>query len=159
MNANEKVTVLFDRDGKPEYVVLRWDDYERMRSADVASASADFDAEDEADVAAAETAARYRAGEEMRIGALSENLEALIAIGIPHEVLRRELDGVKPLRAWRDFRGLSQAQLSTQAGISRAYLAQIETGERTGTVEVMAKLARCLGCLIEDLIADAEPRN
>jgi transcriptional regulator with XRE-family HTH domain len=43
-------------------------------------------------------------------------------------------------------------QLAGLVGISRAYLTQIETGERTGTIEVTLRLARALGCLIEDLI-------
>ncbi len=38
-------------------------------------------------------------------------------------------------------------------GISRAYLAQIEGGERTGTLEVMARVARALDRRLEDLIA------
>lgn len=72
--------------------------------------------------------------------------------GLPLEVARRMTDGASPLRAWREFRGFSQAQLALLTGISRAYLTQIETGERAGTIEVMARLARNLGCLIEDLI-------
>ncbi|WP_178130303.1 helix-turn-helix domain-containing protein [Reyranella sp. CPCC 100927] len=68
------------------------------------------------------------------------------------EVTRRVADGVSPLRAWREARGFSQAQLALLTGISRAYLTQIETGERAGTIEVMAHLARNLGCRIEDLV-------
>jgi transcriptional regulator with XRE-family HTH domain len=70
----------------------------------------------------------------------------------PSEIARRLEEGASPLRAWREYRGLSQFQLAARVGISRAYLTQIEIGERTGTVEVMARLSRCLGCLIEDLI-------
>jgi len=60
--------------------------------------------------------------------------------------------GAHPVRAWREFRGFTQTQLALVAGISRAYLAQIEGGERTGTLEIVARLARVLDCLIEQLM-------
>jgi transcriptional regulator with XRE-family HTH domain len=63
--------------------------------------------------------------------------------------------GVSGLRSWREHRGFSQAQLAQLTGISRVYLSQIETGERAGTVEVLASLARSLGCRIEDLLRSA----
>jgi transcriptional regulator with XRE-family HTH domain len=47
---------------------------------------------------------------------------------------------------------LTQTQLALVIGISRAYLAQIEAGERTGTLEIVARLARVLDCLIEQLM-------
>ena len=62
------------------------------------------------------------------------------------------VDNVHPVRAWRERRGYSQAQLAALVGISRAYLTQIETGERTGTLEVMVAVARALGCRIDDLV-------
>jgi transcriptional regulator with XRE-family HTH domain len=61
-------------------------------------------------------------------------------------------DNIHPVRAWRERRGYSQAQLAALVGISRAYLTQIETGERTGTLEVMVAVARALGCRIDDLV-------
>jgi transcriptional regulator with XRE-family HTH domain len=60
--------------------------------------------------------------------------------------------GLHPVRAWREFRGFTQTQLALVTGISRAYLAQIEGGERTGTLEIVARLARVLDCLIEQLM-------
>jgi len=74
------------------------------------------------------------------------------ASSIPDAVRRTIAEGTHPVRAWRDHRALSQAQLAAMVGISRAYLAQIEGGERTGTLEVMARIARALGRGIEDLI-------
>src|SRR5919108_181618 len=70
------------------------------------------------------------------------------------EPVRRAINaGTHPVRAWRDHRGLNQGQLAAVVGISRAYLAQIEGGERTGTLEVPSRIARALGCLIDDLVA------
>jgi transcriptional regulator with XRE-family HTH domain len=72
---------------------------------------------------------------------------------VPDEVRQAIAAGVHPVRAWREQRGLNQGQLAAMIGISRAYLAQIEGGERTGTLEVMARVARALDRRLEDLIA------
>lgn len=72
---------------------------------------------------------------------------------VPPEVRQAVADGAHPVRAWREQRGLNQGQLAAMIGISRAYLAQIEGGERIGTLEVMARAARALDRRIEDLIA------
>ncbi len=72
---------------------------------------------------------------------------------VPAEIRQAIADGVHPVRAWREHRGLNQGQLAAMIGISRAYLAQIEGGERTGTLEVMARVARALDRRLEDLIS------
>jgi transcriptional regulator with XRE-family HTH domain len=72
---------------------------------------------------------------------------------IPESIRQSTASGTHPVRAWREHQGLNQGQLAAIVGISRAYLAQIEGGERTGTLEVMARIARALGRSIEDLIA------
>jgi transcriptional regulator with XRE-family HTH domain len=74
---------------------------------------------------------------------------------LPRPVQQTIAEGGHPIRAWRDHRQFNQAQLAALVGISRAYLAQIEGGERTGTLDVTARIARALGCLIEQLIAPA----
>jgi transcriptional regulator with XRE-family HTH domain len=83
-------------------------------------------------------------------------MERVRAAVLPAPVGQGIAGGAHPIRAWRDFRGLNQAQLAGLAGISRAYLAQIEGGERTGTLEVTARIARALGCLIEQLMAPVD---
>ncbi|HEX4571817.1 MAG TPA: DinB family protein [Dongiaceae bacterium] len=75
---------------------------------------------------------------------------------LPPQVSRGIAEGAHPVRAWREYRSLNQGQLAAVVGISRAYLTQIEGGERTGTLEVTARIARALGCRIEQLIAPAE---
>jgi transcriptional regulator with XRE-family HTH domain len=72
---------------------------------------------------------------------------------VPAEVRQAIADGIHPVRTWREQRGLNQGQLASMIGISRAYLAQIEGGERTGTLEVMARVACALDRPLEDLIA------
>jgi DNA-binding XRE family transcriptional regulator len=59
-----------------------------------------------------------------------------------------------PLAFWRKRRGLTQAALATTTELSQGYLAQIETGRRTGTVDAYARLAKALGVRIEDLVAE-----
>ncbi|HET9067973.1 MAG TPA: helix-turn-helix transcriptional regulator, partial [Amaricoccus sp.] len=46
---------------------------------------------------------------------------------IPEVVADRLLDGEVPLRAWRTYRGLTQAALGELAGVSRPMIADIET--------------------------------
>jgi transcriptional regulator with XRE-family HTH domain len=129
----DDTVILRDRDGRPQHAVVAWERFEALTRA----ASADA-APSAAAAAAIARAARRLGGE--------------VALAVPDDVLAREAGGAHPVRAWRESRKLSQVQLSTMVGISRAYLTQIETGERTGTIEVTARLARALGCLIEDLI-------
>lgn len=50
---------------------------------------------------------------------------------VPAVVVNAILDGENPVRVWRQHREMSQSQLAEAAGISQAYLAQIETGKRT----------------------------
>jgi DNA-binding XRE family transcriptional regulator len=57
-----------------------------------------------------------------------------------------------PLAFWRQHRGLTQTDLAAQADISQPYLAQMENGTRTGTVDVYARLAKVLRTRIDDLI-------
>jgi predicted transcriptional regulator len=57
-----------------------------------------------------------------------------------------------PLAFWRRHRGPTQAELAAKAGISQPYLAQIQTGPRFGTVDVLARLAKALRLRIDDLV-------
>jgi len=70
---------------------------------------------------------------------------------VPIEVTRRLMTGEVPVRVWREYRGLSARTLAGRAGISTAYLSQIETGKKPGSFDAMAKLARALGVAMEDL--------
>jgi ribosome-binding protein aMBF1 (putative translation factor) len=70
---------------------------------------------------------------------------------VPIEITRRLSAGEAPVRVWREHRGLSARALASRAGFSAAYLSQIETGKKPGSLEAMAKLARALGVDMEDL--------
>ena len=57
-----------------------------------------------------------------------------------------------PVRVWREYRGLTQRELAEKAGLAQAYIAQIETGRRKGTVDVYKRLAEALRVDIDDLV-------
>jgi DNA-binding Xre family transcriptional regulator len=81
--------------------------------------------------------------------------EARVAAGedeyAPVELTRRLMAGEVPVRVWRQHRGMSARALAARAGISAAYLSQIETGKKPGSFDAMAKLARALDVDMEDL--------
>lgn len=81
--------------------------------------------------------------------------EARVAAGedeyVPVALTKRLMAGEIPVRVWREHRGLSARAVASRAGISTAYLSQIETGKKPGSFDAMAKVARALGVSMEDL--------
>ena len=67
------------------------------------------------------------------------------------ELIPASVSGENRVRVWREHRGLTGAALAKQAGLAQAYLSQIETGAREGTVETYSKLAAALGVSLDDL--------
>jgi predicted transcriptional regulator len=49
---------------------------------------------------------------------------------IPSDVVEKLVSGQSPIKVWRQYRGLSQAQLAKEIGVSQAYVAQLETRQR-----------------------------
>ncbi len=70
---------------------------------------------------------------------------------IPGDVAGAILGGTHPVKAWREHGGLTQDALAGAAGISTAYLCQIETGKRQGAVKTLKALAKALGVSLDDL--------
>ncbi|HEY9568854.1 MAG TPA: helix-turn-helix transcriptional regulator [Thalassobaculum sp.] len=70
---------------------------------------------------------------------------------LPAAMVDRLLAGENPIRVWREHRGMSASQLAERAGLSQAYVSQLETGRRDGTVAALGALARALGLDIDDL--------
>jgi DNA-binding XRE family transcriptional regulator len=71
---------------------------------------------------------------------------------VPAAVLDAELAGDHPIKAWRDYRRLTQDALASAAGLSKPYLSQIENRKRTGTADVLTKLAAELSVPVDQLI-------
>lgn len=70
----------------------------------------------------------------------------------PDAVVAAILDGVHPLRALRDHRGLTQFALAKAAGTGPVYLSQIERGRRRAGRGLRARLGKALG-VEPDLLA------
>ncbi|WP_207779353.1 helix-turn-helix domain-containing protein [Zavarzinia aquatilis] len=51
-----------------------------------------------------------------------------------------------------EHRGLSARALADRAGLSQAYVSQIETGKREGSISAMKVLAGALNVGLDDLV-------
>ncbi len=71
---------------------------------------------------------------------------------VPQPVVQRLLAGENPVLVWREYRKLTAESLAKKAGLSRAYVTQIETGARKGAARSLQALARALKVEIEDLL-------
>lgn len=118
---------IIEKNGHPEFAVITYEDYQHFLQL----------LEDESDArVVAEVHESYAAGKEFTV---------------PHEILKRELAGESAIKVWREHRRLTQQQLATRAGISKAYLSQIEGGKRQGTIETLSAIARSLDVPIDVL--------
>lgn len=80
--------------------------------------------------------------------AIERGEEELTPAGIIFDLL----DGKNPIKVWREFRGLTQQQLATAAGITPAYLSQLEHNKRTGKPELLLAIANALQLSLDDLV-------
>ncbi len=72
--------------------------------------------------------------------------------GLPSDILDALSAGQDhPVKIVRNFRGLTQAQLSKASGISRPYLTEIETGKKDGSIRAMKSIAKALNVSVGDL--------
>ncbi|MHC1547972.1 helix-turn-helix domain-containing protein [Phyllobacterium sp. K27] len=71
---------------------------------------------------------------------------------VPAEFANRILDGENPLRVWRQYRKMSARKLAAEAGISAAYLSEIETGKKDGSLSVMKHIAEILNVSLDDIV-------
>lgn len=78
-------------------------------------------------------------------------------VRIPSAVAFAIADGAHPVRAWREHRGLSQERLAEAAGLSKAYVSQIESGKRTGGARTLRVLAKALTVTLDALIPEQSP--
>ena len=70
----------------------------------------------------------------------------------PGEVIDRMiLEEENPIKVYREYRGLTQQQLAEKVGIRRAYVAEIETGRKSGSVKTLKAIAQALGVDLDDI--------
>jgi len=120
---------IIKRDDVPEYAVVPYKEYEAL----------------------------VRLSEQMRDIQAYDAALADTGETVPHEVVRRLVNGDSPLRVWREYRALTQAALGRKAGIDKTYLSQLETGRKQGSIAALARLASALSVEIDDLIDSGVP--
>jgi predicted transcriptional regulator len=69
---------------------------------------------------------------------------------IPHEVVSLMVDGFSAARAWREYRGLTQAAVARRMRITQPALAQIESAARPRKA-TRTRLVKALGISIDQL--------
>ena len=74
--------------------------------------------------------------------------------GLPAALYRRLRAGEHPIRVWRAHRKISLNALAERASVARAYLSEIETGKKPGSVAALQRIARALRVGIDDLVAE-----
>jgi DNA-binding XRE family transcriptional regulator len=120
---------IIERDGEPEYAVVPIETYRRLLER----------AEEAADIRAFDEAMDEVARGEDEV--------------IPDDVARRLLSGEEsPVRIWREYRGLTQVELATLAGVGKSYLSRVERGGKSGSLRLMRRLASILKVDVEDLL-------
>ncbi len=120
---------ILEKDGKPEFAVLPYDEYQRLVEV----------AEDRADLT-------------LFHEAMAHDEESL-----PAEVVNRLLDGESPITVWREYRGLKSNELAAATGLTPGYISMLESGDREGTVNSLRAIAKALNVSMDDLIrADIE---
>lgn len=72
---------------------------------------------------------------------------------LPDDILDKLAAGQEnPIKTVRKFRGMTQVDLAREAGISRPYLAEIETGKKGGSLGAYKALAEALGVRVDQII-------
>lgn len=140
------------RNGEPAEVILSYADWQKIVSM-LSEPRASTDENDADDIAAIEAARRE---DDEFAARLAAQRGAPVETAIPFEVVRAKLDGVHPLKAWREFRGLTQLHLSSRSGVGRDLIAQIETRKKRGGVGTVDRLARALCVPIEALLPEQD---
>jgi len=85
-----------------------------------------------------------------------ERSRARIAAGEEELITDAELDvyldAPTPLAFWRKKRGLTQTALAKEAGVTQAYLSEIESGKKEARVGVLKQLAAALKVTVDELV-------
>lgn len=115
---------IIKKGGKPAFVVIPIEEWRRIEAT----------LEDRADVAA--------------VRAFLKNPTETF----PDTVVAAILDGAHPVKAMREHRGMTQAELAQAARTSPVYISQIERRKRRSGRRLLAKLGGALG-VASDLLA------
>ncbi len=96
-----------------------------------------------------------------------EEFEDMMAIIMAREVLARIEAGEETwpaelvyelwetdsrIRTYRNYRKMSVSDLAAATGISQPYLSEIESGKKTGSVDVLKRIAAALKVDLDDIV-------
>lgn len=71
---------------------------------------------------------------------------------IPHEVVGMTIKkGYTLIKAWREYLGLTQSEISKRMGITQSAYSQMESGEEKLRFKTIERISRALGINIEQL--------
>ena len=113
-------------DGKPAFMLLPWTEFEALTEKLDEAGLSDEELFDLA----------HKSGEEY----------------LPAELVHRVLDGENPIKAYREYRRLTQKDLAEKVGLNPVYISQIETGKRVGSTRTLGKIAKALEVDLDDLV-------
>ena len=64
---------------------------------------------------------------------------------LPHSVSAAIIDGASALKALRNWRGMTQIELASTAGVTQGLLSELEAGTKAGSAETLQRLRATLG--------------
>jgi DNA-binding XRE family transcriptional regulator len=70
----------------------------------------------------------------------------------PLDVVEARANGENSVRVFRTYRKMTVSELAEAAGISQPYLSEIESGKKTGSVDVLKRIATALKVDLDDIV-------
>lgn len=92
----------------------------------------------------------------LEVRAISEAVKRGEIETFPHEVVSQLIDGVSPVKVYRKHRKMTSQELADKIGVSQAFINQLETGKKTGSLETLKKIADALDLKVDDFFWDQE---
>lgn len=70
---------------------------------------------------------------------------------LPLELVEALSSGANAIKAIREYRGITQAELAASVNVSKQYISQLENGARAGTTKILKAIANALKVDLDDL--------
>jgi hypothetical protein len=128
------MNVRFKKTDKGEVAILPRKEYEALAAKAAKAAEADED------IASARLVARAR--KEIAAGAPL----------ISKKIVDRIANGENPLRVLREWRDMTQLELSFKADIGQGYISDLESGRRKGTTAALKRIAGTINVPLDLLV-------
>lgn len=86
----------------------------------------------------------------------AKEISAKIASGemecFPSSVVDALIDGENPIKVYREYRGMTQAELALKVGLSVEMIKKIEGGKSDGSVKTLKAIATALNLDLDDIV-------